>query len=126
MGYAVDISKSKDDDFADLCAKIVSLINLKDSVRNSNEKNHLRKELIFCLDSQISILHSIQPFISSAKNDQKRMSTAEMVNSELEHAEELYEQGLLSLAGVTAINTLEIYLHSLCDERESNCCQRIQ
>ncbi|TQD26752.1 hypothetical protein [Methanolobus vulcani] len=116
--YAGHIRNDKYESFTELYSRILNLINLEDSVRKSNERNHLRKEFIACFDSQVSILHSIEPTVVSSVNNQKRQATADIVNSELEHAEMLYQQGSFNLAGVSAINALEIYLHSLCEEND--------
>ncbi|WMW23979.1 hypothetical protein RE474_07670 [Methanolobus sediminis] len=116
--YAGQIRNNKYESFTELYDRIISLINLEDSIRKSNERNHLRKEFIACFDSQVSILHSIEPLVASSINNQKRHATADIVNSELEHAEMLYEQGLFHSAGVSAINAFEIYLHALCEEND--------
>lgn len=108
--------KIKDEDFTGLYDKIVSLINLKDSTRNSNERKHLKSEFIACFDAQVSMLHAVEPLVTSGRNDLKRLAIAEMMNSELEYAEKLYVQGSAHLAGISAINALEIYLNALCEE----------
>ena len=118
MKYAGQIRKDKYESFTELYDRIIGLIALEDSIRRSNERNHLRKEFIACFDSQVSVLHSIEPLVASSINNQKRHATAEVVNSQLEHAEMLYEQGSFHLAGVFVINAFEIYLHSLCEEND--------
>ncbi|MDI3484877.1 MAG: hypothetical protein PWQ51_2501 [Methanolobus sp.] len=116
--YAGHIRNDKYESFTGLYDRIVSLINLEDTIRKSNERNHLRKEFIACFDSQVSLLHSIEPLVVSSINNQKRHATAEVVNSQLKDAEILYEQGSLHSAGIFAINAFEIYLHSLCEEND--------
>lgn len=106
---------SKYDDLAELHQKILNLIGLKDSVSNSNEKKHLRKEFIACFDAQVSILHSVGYRIVLARNNHERMVTAELVNSELEEAENLYEQGSVRSAGIVAGEALERYIRMLCE-----------
>lgn len=110
--------RTKDKEFADLYETIVSLINLRDSTRSSNEKNHLRKEFIACFDIQFRIIRTVKPLVSSLRSDEKRLAAAELVNSEIEYAESLYAKGSFSLAGASAINALEIYLTILCKENK--------
>lgn len=113
--YAGASRISKHEELAELHQKILSLINLKDPAGNSHEKKHLRKMFIACFDAQLSILHSVGPRIVLARNNRERMVTAELVNSELEAAESLYEQGSVLQAGIIAGNALERYLKILCE-----------
>jgi hypothetical protein len=105
---------SKDEDIAGLHEKIVGLIDLHDSVSNSNEKKHLRKEFIACFDAQVRILHSAGSRIALAKNNHERMVTADLINSELDEAEGLCELGSVCSAGTVAGEALERYLRMLC------------
>lgn len=116
--YAGQVRNNKYESFTGFYERIISLINLEDSVRKSNERKHLKKEFIACFDSQVSILHSIKPHVVSSINNQKRQVTAEIVNLELKYAEMLYQQDSFNLAGVSAVNALEIYLHALCEEND--------
>ncbi|WP_342306291.1 hypothetical protein [Methanolobus sp. ZRKC5] len=116
--YAGSGRTSKHEDLAELHQKIVTLIGLKDPVGNSNEKKHLRKVFIACFDAQVSIIHSVGHRIVLARNDRQRSVTANLVNSELEEAESLYEQGSFPHAGIIAGKALESYLKMLCDVNE--------
>ncbi|WP_321429631.1 hypothetical protein [uncultured Methanolobus sp.] len=116
--YAGQVRNDKYESFAGFYERIINLVNLEDSVRKSNERKYLKKEFIACFDSQVSILHSIKPHVVSSINIQKRQATAEIVNLELEYAEMLYQQDSFNLAGVSAVNALEIYLHALCEEND--------
>ncbi|MDG6243077.1 MAG: hypothetical protein QCH31_01600 [Methanolobus sp.] len=108
-------SSSKTGDFEKLHKNIISLINLKDSVRKSNERKHLRKEFIASLDAQVYVLHSVQQLIASGRNDRVRMPMAGNLISKLEDAESLYQQGQILQAGSVAGPVLERCLKVLCE-----------
>lgn len=105
--YAGSGRTSKHEELAELHQKIVTLIGLKDPVGNSNEKKHLRKVFIAIFDAQVRIIHSLGHRIVLARNDRERSVTANLVNSELEEADSLYEQGSVHHAGVIAEKALE-------------------
>lgn len=109
---------AKYENFTGLYERILSLIDLKDPATNSNEKKHLKYEFISSFDAQVSILRAIEPIIVSAKNNYRRLVTADLVNSELEEAESLYQQGSIRPAGIIAGSALERYLSTLCEVNE--------
>lgn len=108
-------SSSKIGDFEELHEKLISLINLKDSVRNSNERKHLRKEFIASLDTQVNVVHAVQSLVASGRNDRMRMLTADNLISKLEEAESLFQQGQILQAGSVVGLVLKRYLMILCE-----------
>ncbi|MDI3540103.1 MAG: hypothetical protein PWQ52_1226 [Methanolobus sp.] len=101
--------------FTGLHEKILSLIGLKDPATNSNEKKHLKEGFLSSFDAQVSMLYTIEPLIASARNSYRKMITADLVNSGLNEAESLYQQGLVRAAGIMAGFALERYLKTLCE-----------
>ncbi|WP_319508973.1 hypothetical protein [uncultured Methanolobus sp.] len=116
--YAGTGRRSKYEDLTGLHEKTLKLIDLKDPVSNSNEKKHLRKEFIECFDAQVRILHSIGPRIASARNNHKSLVAADKINTELNEAESLYEQGSVRNAVILAGHALEKYLKMRCEVSE--------
>ncbi|WP_407354992.1 hypothetical protein [Methanolobus sp. WCC5] len=114
--YSVKGMSAKIGDFVELHENIISLINLKDSIRKSSERNHLRKEFIASLDAQVNVLHTVRQIVSSGRNDRMRMLTANMLISGLEEAENLCERGQILQAGSLAGLVLERYLRALCEK----------
>ncbi|WP_340819641.1 hypothetical protein [Methanolobus sp. WCC4] len=113
--YAGRAGNSKCEEFAGLNKTIISLIGLKDPVSNSNDKSELRKEFRASFDPMVSMLHSIEPPVVSARNNNERMLAADLINSELDEAESLYQQGYVSSAATVADEALESYLKMLCE-----------
>lgn len=109
--------RSKYDKFSGFNETMLSLIGLKDPVSNSNEKSDLKKEFRASFDVMVRMLNSMEPLplIASAQNGHERMSIIEQMNSELDEAERLYEQGSVRSAGLIAGDALEIYLRMLCE-----------
>lgn len=112
--YAGHIRNDKYESFTGLYDRIVSLINLEDTIRKSNERNHLRKEFIACFDSQVSLLHSIKPMVASNRYFQQKTHTIDNLVLDLEKAESLCEQGLASSAYDIASYVLEGYVKTYC------------
>lgn len=54
--------------FTDMHKKILSLMDLNDSTRNSNKKSHLKKEFRLCFDTQVNMLYSIESIIALAQD----------------------------------------------------------
>ena len=106
---------AKYESFTGMYERILSLIDLKDPDTNSNEKKHLKDGFISGFDAQVRMLHTIEPIITLSKNNYKRMITADLVNSGLEEAESLYQQGSIRQAGIIAGFGLERYLRALCE-----------
>ena len=93
----------------------------------SNVKNHILLEVdsksedkflndfLGYFDEQVNILHSIIPIISLTENNFKKMITADILGSELEQADKLYEYDYYRPAGVIAGIALERWLKTLCE-----------
>lgn len=113
--YAGTSRRSQYEDSLGLHGRILKLIDLEDPVSRSSEKKHLRKEFIACFDAQVGILHSIRPFVASARNNHESLDAADTINSELDEAEDLYEQGSVHNACIIAGNALERYLKMQCN-----------
>ena len=109
---------AKYEDFTGMYERILSLIDLKDPDTNSNEKKHLKEGFISGFDGQVRMLHTIRAIIALSKSNYKRMITADLVNSGLEEAESLYQQGSIRQAGIIAGSALERYLRTLCEVNE--------
>jgi molybdopterin/thiamine biosynthesis adenylyltransferase len=112
--YAGQVRNDKYESFTGFYERIISLINLEDSVRNSNERNHLRKEFIASFDSQVSILHSIKPMVASNRYCQQKTHTVDKLVLDLEKAESLCDQGLATPAFDIAAYVLEGYVTTFC------------
>jgi hypothetical protein len=106
---------AKYESFTGMYERILSLIDLKDPATNSNEKKHLKDGFISGFDAQVRMLHTIEPIIALSKNNYTRMITADLVNSGLDEAESLYQQGSIRQAGIIAGFGLERYLRALCE-----------
>lgn len=115
LEYPVRGSNVKYEAFTGLHEKILSLIDLKDPATNSNEKKHLKDGFLSSFDAQVNMLYTIEPLIASAKDSYRKMITADLVNSALNEAENLHQQGLVSAAGIMAGFALERYLKMLCE-----------
>lgn len=115
LEYPVRGSNAKYEGFTGLHEKILSLIDLKDPATNSNEKKHLKEGFLSSFDAQVNILYTIESLIASAKNGYRKMITADIVNSGLNEAENLHQQGLVRAAGIMAGFALERYLKTLCE-----------
>ncbi|SDF45349.1 hypothetical protein SAMN04488589_0570 [Methanolobus vulcani] len=113
--YAGQVRSNKYESFTERYDRIISLIDLEDSIRKSNERNHLRKEFISCLDSQVSILHLIKPHVALNMNYQQKINKADKLVSDLEEAESLCEKGLITSACDMAGCVLERYIAILCE-----------
>ena len=83
---------------------------------NVDEKKDLfQNRFIDALDEQVNILHTIIPIISLRETNFKKIITGDLLNSELEQAELLYEREYQRAAGAIAGVVLERYLKTLCE-----------
>ncbi|QLC51117.1 hypothetical protein HWN40_13255 [Methanolobus zinderi] len=95
--------------------KIKDLIKL--STPNS-EKECLINNFMDYFDIQVNILYTIKPIVSLRKNNYKKLVSADLLNSELDGAEILYEKDFVRPAGIIAGIVLERYLKTLCELNE--------
>lgn len=118
LAYPGRDGNAKYENFTGLHEKILSLISLKDPSTNSNEKKHLKNGFLSSFDAQVNMLHTIEPIVALTRNNYRRIITADLVNSLLEEAENLWKQGSVRPAGIIAGVALERYLRTLCEANE--------
>ncbi|WP_196214051.1 hypothetical protein [Methanolobus vulcani] len=80
-----------------------------------DEEKYLKYEFIENFDIQVNILHTIIPTLNLTKNNYKKVVSADVLNSELDEAEMLYENEFIRPAGIIAGIVLERYLKTLCE-----------
>ena len=91
--------------------KIKNIILLSDR----KEKSTWKSDFIENFDTQVNILHTINPIILIQEANFKKLITADVINSELDQAEVLYEHEFYRPAGAIAGVVLERYLKTLCE-----------
>ena len=111
------IIKEYSDNF-ELFTRIYS--DIKDNIFLNIDSNEcdisaLKEEFIHRFDIQVNILHTIEPIISLEENSYKKLVTSDLLDSELDQAELLYDKEFIRAAGVIAGVVLERHLKTLCE-----------
>ncbi|WP_340819648.1 hypothetical protein [Methanolobus sp. WCC4] len=108
----------KYEEFVNQYLEILSLIDLRVTGTSSPRKIQLENNFIKYFDIQLNILHTIKPIIALNENNYKRVISADLLSSELDGAELLYEKEFIRPAGIIAGIVLERYLKTLCELNE--------
>jgi len=92
-----------------------SLIYLSRPSDKGNERRNLEFGFMDFFDIQVNILHTIEPIIEMQKTNFKKLITADLIESELDQSEWLYEHDFIRAAGIITGIILERYLKTLCE-----------
>jgi hypothetical protein len=101
----------RNQEFVDEYQEIKFIISLIDH----RGKDTWKSNFIEKFDTQVNILHTIIPIIALQEASYKKLITADLINSELEQAEVLYDYEFYRAAGAVAGVVLERYLKTLCE-----------
>jgi hypothetical protein len=93
----------------------LNAINLNSGKSVPDEPIFLKGLFISTFDIQVNILHTIRSIIYLTENNYKKVISADILNSELDEAEMLYEREFIRPAGIIAGIVLERYLKTLCE-----------
>ncbi|WMW23976.1 hypothetical protein RE474_07655 [Methanolobus sediminis] len=86
--------------------------------KDRNQKDFLTNAFIASFDTQINILCTIEPIIELTQNNYKKVISADLLYSEIDGAELLYNNDFIRPAGIIAGIVLERYLKTLCEFNE--------
>lgn len=106
------------EDYKQFCEpyeNIKRLIGLTEVDSDYHRNSLLERQFIRHLDIQVNILHTIEPIIDITQSSFKKAITADLIDSELEQAEWLYNHEFYRPAGMVGGLILERFLKTLCE-----------